>query len=118
MIARYQLSALVQKVLKERNLAADAVIRDALDIKPEGFDAGEGVIFAEGTAFLAWYKERPYWGSVKNGVLVVDGEEFTSLSGAAAKITGRPTTNGWSFWFIKTTGKNEFVPVSAFRKKV
>jgi len=116
MVARYQLSPLVQKTLKEKNLTAEEVIRKALHIKPEGFDAGEGAFFPEGTAFLAWYKERPYWGIVKEGVLVVDGESFNSVSGAAAKITGRPTTNGWSFWFIKTAGKNEFVPISEFRK--
>jgi hypothetical protein len=118
MSARYQLSPFIQKVLRERNLTAEDVVRKALNIKPDGLDAGEGVIFPEGTSFLAWYKERPYWGTVKEGVIEMDGDKFTSLSGAAAKITGRPTTNGWSFWMVKTAGKNEFVPVSSFRKTV
>jgi hypothetical protein len=117
-IARYQLSPITQKALKERNLTAEDVIRKALQIKPEGLEAGEGVVFPEGTDFLAWYKERPYWGKVKDGAISMNGEVFTSLSGAAAKITGRPTTNGWDFWMVKVAGKNEFVKVSSFRTQV
>lgn len=115
-LPRFQLSPAVQKALTERNLTADEVIRKALNVRPEGLDAGEGVVFAEGTNFLAWYKDRPYWGVVKDGNLVVDGHSFSSVSGAAAKITGRPTTNGWSFWMVKIPNKNEFVPIMQLRK--
>ena len=113
---RFQLSALVQKKLKDMDLSADDVIRKALDIKAEGFDAGEGVFFPEGTRFLAWYKDRPYWGTVKNGNIVIDGKPFSSVSGAAASVTGRPTQNGWAFWMIALPNKNEFVPIASFRK--
>jgi hypothetical protein len=116
MTARYQVSPFIQKVLRERNLTAEDVLRKALNIKPEGLDAGDGVIFPEGTAFLKWYKERPYWGHVRDGAFEMEGEKFSSLSGAAAKITGRPTTNGWDFWMVKIAGKNEFVQASSFRK--
>lgn len=113
---RFQLSTLVQKKLRELDLTADDVIRKALDIKAEGFDAGEGVVFPEGTHFLAWYKDRPYWGTVKAGEIHIEGKTYSSLSGAAAHVTGRATTNGWSFWMIKVPGKNEFAPVASFRK--
>jgi hypothetical protein len=123
-IARYQLSALTQKALKEKNLTADEVIRKALQIKPEGFDAGEGVIFPEGTVLFTYYKDRPYGVKVVEGALIFEDwsslnseGEFTSLSGAAAKVTGRPTTNGWDFWrTVKLPGKNDFFPMSNFRK--
>ena len=114
---RYQVSAPVQKKLREMELTADDVIRKALDIKPEGLTTIEGVFFPEKTAFLAWYKDEPHWGMVKEGAIVIDGENFTSVSGAAAKVTGRPTTNGWDFWLIKLPGKNEFVPIKSFRSK-
>jgi hypothetical protein len=116
MTHRYQLSPIVQKKLKELNLNADDVIRKALEIKAEGFDAGEGAYFIEGTAFLAWYKDRPHWGTVKNGAINIEGKEYNSVSGAAAAVTGRPTTNGWSFWLVKVPGKNEFTPIATFRK--
>jgi len=117
MSGRYQISASVQHALKELNLTAEEVIRKALNIKAEGLQTSEGVFFAEGTAFLAWYKDRPHWGIVKEGAIEIEKERFSSVSGAAAKITGRPTTNGWAFWMIKVPGKNEFVPIASFRKQ-
>lgn len=117
MSSRYQISTAVQKQLKELGLTAEEVIRKALNIKAEGLSTSEGVFFPEGTAFLAWYKERPHWGLVKEGAIEIEKERFTSVSGAAAKITGRPTTNGWAFWLIKLPGKNEFIPIMSFRKK-
>jgi hypothetical protein len=115
MPSRYQISTVVQKKLKDLNLTAEEVIRKALEIKAEGLDAGDGVFFPEGTAFLAWYKDLPRWGIVKNGAVEIEKERFTSVSGAAAKVTGRPTTNGWDFWLVKMPGKNEFVPIKSFR---
>lgn len=115
MAGRYQISTVVQKKLKDLNLTAEDVIRKALDIKAEGLATSEGVFFPEGTAFLAWYKDLPRWGIVKNGAIEIEKERFTSVSGAAAKITGRPTTNGWDFWSVKVPGKNEFVNIKNFR---
>jgi hypothetical protein len=117
MSGRYQISTLVQNKLKELNLTADEVIRKALNIKADGLQTSEGVLFPEGTAFLAWYKDRPHWGIVKEGAIEIEKEIFTSVSGAAAKVTGRPTTNGWDFWLIKLPGKNEFAPIKSFRNK-
>lgn len=116
---RYQISPLVQKRLKESNLTAEEVIRKALDIKAEGLATSEGVFFPEGTAFLAWYKERPHWATVKEGEIDVEGKRARSLSGAAAAITGRATTNGWDFWaLVKLPGRNDFTPMPAFREKL
>ena len=95
----------VSKALALGNLNADQILRDALNIKPEGFT----------TAFLAWYKDRPHWGHVKNGALDILGDRFTSVSSAAGKITGRPT-NGWDFWQCKMPGKSEFVRISKLRQ--
>lgn len=114
---RNQISPLVQKRLKTMNLTADEVIRKALDIKEEGLSTSEGVFFPEGTAFLAWYKDRPHWGIVKEGAIAINGKSVSSVSAAAAEVTGRPTTNGWSFWMAKLPGKNEFVPISSLRDK-
>jgi hypothetical protein len=117
MPARYQISPLVQKKLKEMDLTADDVIRKALEIKSEGLSTSEGVFFPEGTAFLAWYKDEAHVGRVKEGSIIVGDKSANSVSAAAAIVTGRPTTNGWSFWMVKLPGKNEFVPIMNFREK-
>lgn len=114
---RNQISPLLQKKLKEMNLTAEEVIRKALDIKSEGLQTSEGVFFPEGTAFLAWYKDAAHVGRVKEGSIVIGDKSANSVSAAAAIITGRPTTNGWSFWMVKLPGKNEFVPIMSFRDK-
>lgn len=107
-------SLAVAQALEKSVRSADEILRDALKIKPEGLATAEGVLFPEGTAFLAWYKERPYWGHVKNGAIEIQGERFTSVSAAAGKITKRPT-NGWDFWQCKAPGKSEFVRISKLR---
>lgn len=116
MASRYQLSSEVMSRLLELGVTADEIMRAALKIDTSGFEAAEGLIFPEGTAFLTWYKERPHWGIVKKGAIEIEGERLTSVSGAAAKVTGRPTTNGWAFWLVKVPGKNEFTPIANFRK--
>lgn len=116
MAGRYQISPLVQSKLKELNATADEILRKALHIKLEGLQAAEDVFFPEGTAFLAWYKDKPRFGIVKEGAIEIEGERCPSVSAAAAKITGRPTTNGWDFWLVKVPGKNEFKPIKEFRK--
>ena len=111
----FEISAAVRKALKAKNLTADAVLREALGIKNEGLVTSEGVTFPEGTIFVAWYKERAHGAIVKNSLLEIDGNTFTSVSGAAAHITGRPTTNGWAFWTCQFPGKKEFVPILSLR---
>lgn len=118
MAHRNAISPLVQKRLKEMNLNADDVLRKALNIKAEGLATSEGVFFPEGTTFIAFYKEEIFTGIVRDGSIVMkhSGNSFTSVSGAAADVTGRPTTNGWAFFMVKMPGKNEVVPVQSFRK--
>lgn len=118
MLSRFNLSLQVQKKLRELNLNADDVIRKALDVRSDGLEA-EGVFFPEGTALVGWFKDRMYTAIIKDGaVTLVDGESFTALSAAAAKITGHRTTNGWKFWnLVKIAGKNEFVPLTEFREQ-
>lgn len=116
MPSRYEISPTVQKKLRELNTTAEEVIRKALDLKPDGLATSEGPFFPEGTAFLVWYKDRPYWGHIKDGAIDIEGKKFTSVSGAAAEVTGRATTNGWSFWTVRLPGKTEFVPIMSLRK--
>jgi hypothetical protein len=103
---RFEISAPVKKAIERENLKVDKVLRQALGIPEEGFRD-----FPEGTIFLAWYKDRPFSAAVRNGKLKIDDKEFSSLSGAAAHITGRPTTNGWAFWLVRYPGKQEFIPI-------
>lgn len=116
MSERYSISPIVQRELKARNVTADEVLRDALKIKNEGFTSGEK-FFPEGTVFIAWYKNRALSAMVKDGCIEVDGKPYSSLSGAAAHFTGRPTTNGWDFWSVRVPGKAEFIPAKAAAEK-
>ncbi len=108
-------SPAVAKALSAVGMTADDFLRQALNIKNGEFTA-DGVIFPEGTAFLAWYKDRPHWGIVKGGALEMQGERYASVSAAAAKVTGRPT-NGWDFWQCKLPNKGEFVRISGLRQQ-
>lgn len=110
---RYEISSLVQKRLKAENLTADDVLRKALNIKAEGFTTSDGTFFPEGTTLVALYKGKAVSAIVKNGGIDIDGKAFNSLSAAAAHFTGRPTTNGWGFWYAKFPGKPELITVSA-----
>lgn len=105
--------AVIAKALNQSGKSVEELLRAALGIKEEGLEA-DGVIFPEGTAFMAWYKDRPYWGHVKDGAIELMGESFPSVSAAAVKITGKPT-NGWDFWQCKLPGSGEFVRISKLR---
>lgn len=117
MASRYEIGSVVQKKLRELNLTAEAVIREALDIKPDGLETTEGIFFPEGTSFVTWYKDVAYIATVTDGAVQIDGKSFTSVSGAAAHVTGKATTNGWDFWMVRFPGKKEVVPLSSLRDK-
>jgi hypothetical protein len=113
MMTRYKLSTAVERELKVRNLTADEVLRKALNIKVEGFTTPDGKYFPEGTIFVAIYKDKALSAFVRNGVIDVEGKSYSSLSAAAAHYTGRATTNGWDFWFVRFPGKSEFIQAKA-----
>lgn len=108
------LSDAVANALKATGFSAEDFLRVALKVEVKGLTTAEGVCFPEGTSFMAWYKDRPYWGKVANGALEINGTRFTSVSAAAVKVTGRPT-NGWDFWQCKMPGKAEFVRIDTLR---
>lgn len=114
---RYAVSTTVQRELKQRNLTADGVLREALNIKTEGFTTPDGKYFPEGTPFLAWYKGKALSAIATKGGIEVEGKIYSSLSAAAAHYTGRPTTNGWDFWFAKAPDKLAFVPAKEAAEK-
>jgi hypothetical protein len=109
-----QISTAVANALNAVGMTPEDFLRQALNVQVEGMATAEGVTFPEGTAFLAWYKDRPHWGHVKAGAIEIMGDRFTSVSSAAVKITGRPT-NGWDFWQCKMPGKAEFVRINKLR---
>jgi hypothetical protein len=113
MSTRLKLSPAIIKRLKEQNLTAEDVLRKALNLKSEGFTTPDGKHhFPEGTVFMAWYKSRALSALVKNSRIEVEGKSYSSLSAAAAHYTGRPTTNGWDFWYCRPPGQSAFVQVS------
>lgn len=114
---RLHISSTVQRELKTRNLTVDGVLREALNIKTEGFTTPDGKYFPEGTVFLAWYKEKALSAKATKGAIEVEGKRYSSLSAAAAHFTGRPTSNGWDFWLARVPGKLGFVPAKQVIEK-
>jgi hypothetical protein len=60
-----------------------------------------------GSKLRATYKGKEYRARVEDGVVVWNGQTFSSLSEAAvavvqSKTPSRTTENGWRFWQIKT----------------
>lgn len=108
------LSDTVVKALIDLGLSADAVLREVLNIHEAGFTT-EGVTFPEGTYFRTWYKDRPYWGIIKNGAIEMQGKQFNSVSAAAASITGRPTTNGWEFWECRFPKRSDWIRIGKLK---
>lgn len=112
-----RISSAVSRELKQRNLTADAVLREALGIKSEGFTTTDGKYFPEGTQFIALYKNKALSAIATKGGIEVEGKSYTSLSAAAAHFTGRATTNGWDFWFVRVPGQNGFIPAAKAASK-
>lgn len=100
--------------LENSGKSAEDVLRATFHIKSSGLITPEGVVFPEKTAFLAWYKERAYWGVIRNGAIEIMEKSYVSVSAAASSITGRPT-NGWDFWNCKLPGKSDFIRISKLR---
>lgn len=104
----------VAAALAAAGRTADEALRELLNIPADGFTT-EGVTFPEGTYFRTWYKDRPYWGLVNNGAFEIHGKRFTSVSAAAASITGRPTTNGWEFWECRLPKRVNWIRINKLK---
>ena len=74
-----QISAAVANALNAVGMSPEDFLRQALNVQVEGMATAEGITFPEGTAFLAWYKARPYWGHAKNGPFEIMGGRFTRV---------------------------------------
>jgi hypothetical protein len=113
----FQLTPTVKKAVQKAGKSVDDILRDALNITESGFTAHNGIYFPENTILVAWYKERALSAVIRAGMIEADGKQFSTLSGAAAHFTGRPTTNGWGFWLVRMPGETGFAPISELRKK-
>lgn len=90
----------VAKAITASKKSADEILRQALGLSTNGFVARGGVILPEGTTLISFYKDRPYYATIKEGSIEIMGETFKSPSAAAEKITGCHV-NGWTFWQCK-----------------
>lgn len=112
-----QISDAVAAALEARRTTADAFLRQAFDIKEPGLDLEGGVHLPNGTKFAGWFKDKPVGGVVQDGAMVIEGHRFTSPSGAAKHVAGRPV-NGWEFWEVKVPGAMVWVPLDSLRTSI
>lgn len=97
--------------------SADEILRELLLKDVDGLVTKEGVVFPNGTAFLAWYKGRAYYANVVKGMIEIMDQRVDTVSAAAKIITRRPV-NGWDFWQCKRPQDGEFIQCSKIRAQL
>lgn len=104
----------IEAAAKEQ-INIDALLRDLLKLPPvaKTWDV-KGVSFPEGTLFRCWWKDRPYWGEVKNGALVIGDKSFNSPS-EATTIFSNPPVNGWRVWECRFPNTRQWVEIADLR---
>src|ERR1700730_18139749 len=70
---------------------------------------GDGVTLPHGTPVKMRYNRRTYEGQIVDGQWIVEGQVYTTPSGAAVGVArtkkGVPThLNGWNYWSVKLSG--------------
>ncbi len=108
-------SAEVASAVAASKRTADELLREALLKNSDGLVTKEGVVVPNGTALLAWYKDRSYYANVSNGTIEIMGKHVYTRS-AAAQIVTKGRVNGWEFWKCRRPGDADFIPVKNLRK--
>jgi 5-methylcytosine-specific restriction endonuclease McrA len=94
--------------------------------KNEGADfEQDGVVVPHGTPARMEYKngDQLYQGHFEDGVLMVDGLAYNSLSSAASALAitndGKKTSlNGWLYWSVLLPGTSEWVSLKKLRDQM
>lgn len=100
---------------EKQGVNIEQLLRDLLQLPP--VDTGwivKGVHFPQGTMFRTWYKDRPWWGEVRDGGLWIDGKKYTTPSEATGVFT-QPCINGWRVWEAKFPNTREWVSIFDLR---
>lgn len=76
----------------------------------------KGVTLPHGTKLQMQYNGRQYNGAVENGQWVVEGERFSTPSGAASRVAvtknGNHTSlDGWAYWYVKRPGDTDWIEI-------
>lgn len=90
------------------------VLRKALKVNDQDWVC-KGVVFPAGTFFRTWFKDRPYWGIVRDGALYIKDQRFASPSAAAVSFMRRPT-NGWDIWECRFPGTKHWLNIGEIRR--
>lgn len=92
------------------------VVRQALGMPPLDTDGWtvKGVYFPKGTFFRTWYKDRPYWGEVRDGALYIEGKRYSTPSEATGVFV-QPPINGWRVWEAKFPDSRTWVDIFDLR---
>lgn len=93
----------------------EQALRQVLKLPPidRGWTVKE-VHFPEGTLFRCWWKDRPWWGEVRDGGLWINDKRYTTPSEATTVFT-QPPVNGWRVWEAKLPNTRTWVNISDMR---
>ena len=92
---------------------------------PEGRPWREGSVeIPHGSEARMAYQRgsQVFEGHFLNGRLVVNGQEFSTLSSAASALARTkdgtvPSLNGWNYWEVKLPGQDRWLPIKLLRKR-
>jgi hypothetical protein len=82
---------------------------------------GKGVELPHGTEVRMQYNGKVHLGLIDNGVWKVEGTNSGSPSDAAGSVArtkegGKPSLNGWNYWFVKRPTDRTWRPISSLKK--
>lgn len=84
--------------------------------------SGYGVVLPHGTALRMAYNGQTHLGEIRDGCWLVEGDRYTSPSGAASGVAktkkgGRANLDGWKYWNAKLPGHEDWVSMWALYEK-
>jgi hypothetical protein len=110
----------IEEQLKDMNLEPEEeakqrkIMYKAFRIEIEGFTS-QDIELPEGAILIGVHKGELKQALATKGQLWVDGEPFTSISGAAFKATDTRTLTGWELWKMVYIPRTGFIEVKDLR---
>jgi len=82
---------------------------------------GKGVSLPHGTTVRMEYNGRSHAGTIDDGAWLVEGQRFSSPSGAAGGVAvtksgGKTLLDGWIYWEVRRPGDVRWMKLNKLRK--
>jgi len=97
--------------------------RSTKTIPDRGAWLGKGVKLPSGTELRMDYRGKEYRGVIRESAWIVEGKKFKSPSAAAGGVAetkkgGRPSLDGWKYWYVKRPGDLDWISLGSLRQDI